>query len=83
MDSIFLKSIIIKHINNFVTILSNEFKIEKDLIIKKIYNNYEIIINNIKIDMIDIYNEIGIDEIPITITNNTNVKLDLIFNSSK
>ena len=54
MDSLFLKSIIIRHINNFVTILSNEFKIEKDLIIKKIYNNDEIIINNNKIDMIDI-----------------------------
>ena len=83
MDSLFLKSLIIRHINNFVTFLSNEFKIEKDLIIKKIYDNYEIIIDNYKIDMIDIYNEIGIEEIPMGISNKTNIKLDQLFHSSK
>ena len=81
MDNI-IKTIIINHISNIINKLSIELKIDKSEIITKIYNNSNIIINNINIDMYDIYNNIGIDEISIGNTDYSNIELDNIFKSS-
>ena len=81
MDNI-IKTIIINHISNIINKLSNELKIDKSDIITKVYNNSNIIINNINIDMYDIYNNIGIDELSIGNTDYSNIELDNIFKSS-
>jgi len=83
MESIVIKKIILKNISNLVNNFSNEFNIDKKKLIDKIFIDYNFKINNDNIDIFDIYNYIGMDELSLGITNYSNNKIDSILSSSK
>tara|TARA_B100001093_G_C26833509_1_gene1017248 strand:- start:590 stop:841 length:252 start_codon:yes stop_codon:yes gene_type:complete len=83
MESIVIKKIILKNISNLVNNFSNEFNIDKKKLIDKIFIDYNFKINNDNIDIFDIYNYIGMDELSLGITKYSNNKIDSILSSSK
>ena len=83
MESIVIKKIILKNISNLVNNFSNEFHIDKKKLIDKIFIDYNFKIQNDNIDIFDIYNYIGMDELSLGITKYSNNKIDSILSSSK
>ena len=83
MESIVIKKIILKNISNLVNNFSNEFHIDKKKLIDKIFIDYNFKIDNDYIDIFDIYNYIGMDELSLGITKYSNNKIDSILSSSK
>ena len=83
MESIVIKKIILKNISNLVNNFSNEFHIDKKKLIDKIFIDYNFKIDNDYIDIFDIYNYIGMDDLSLGITKYSNNKIDSILSSSK
>ena len=83
MESIVIKKIILKNISNLVNNFSNEFNIDKKKLIDKVFIDYNFKIHNDNIDIFDIYNYIGMDELSLGITKYSNNKIDSILSSSK
>ena len=83
MESIVIKKIILKNISNLVNNFSNEFNIDKKNLIDKVFIDYNFKIHNDNIDIFDIYNYIGMDELSLGITKYSNNKIDSILSSSK
>ena len=83
MESIVIKKIILKNISNLVNNFSNKFNIDKKKLIDKVFIDYNFKIHNDNIDIFDIYNYIGMDELSLGITKYSNNKIDSILSSSK
>ena len=83
MDNIILKNICLKNIKLLINNFSLVYNIDKKYIIDSIFKEYNLIIDKNNINIIDIYNYVGIDELSMGNTNYNNKIVDSIFSSSK
>lgn len=83
MDNIILKKIILKNISELIINISYNFNIDKKEIIDRIFIDYNIILNNDNINCIDIYNNVGMDELSLSNSKTSNNRLDNMFSLSR